>query len=159
MDLAAVGRGIQGVGVFTAVRESMLAYPIILSTHLACIALFGGLVLITNLRLLGWCLTDIPAEDIVRGLRPWKGAGLILMVGAGALLAASKAKEYLANPFFQIKLTLLGALVIHHFAFRRSAYRSSAPLTGNPCVRAEAVLSLLLSLAIVSMGRWIAYYD
>jgi hypothetical protein len=38
-------------------------YPIVLSTHLACIAIFGGLILITNLRLLGWALSDIPADD------------------------------------------------------------------------------------------------
>jgi hypothetical protein len=30
-------------------------YPIVLATHLTCIAIFGGMILITNLRLLGWC--------------------------------------------------------------------------------------------------------
>ena len=40
-----------------------VVYPIVLSTHLACIAIFGGLILITNLRLLGWALSDIPADD------------------------------------------------------------------------------------------------
>jgi hypothetical protein len=159
MSLAEIGRVIQDVGMFTAIRESTLAYPILLSTHLACIALFGGLILVTNLRLLGWVLTEIPAEDVIRGLRPWKQAGLIVMVTAGGLLGASKAEEYLTNPFFQIKMLLLAALVIHHLYFRNRVYRSSTPLVEGPTARAAAALSLLLWVGVASMGRWIAYYD
>ena len=33
-------------------RESSYAYPIIMSTHLACIAVFGGMILMTDLRLM-----------------------------------------------------------------------------------------------------------
>ena len=159
MSLAEIGRVVQDIGLFTAVRESTLVYPILLSTHLACIALFGGLILVTNLRLLGWVLTEIPAEDVIRGLRPWKQAGLIVMVTAGGLLGASKAEEYLTTPFFQIKTLLLAALVIHHLYFRNSVYRSSTPLVEGPAAPAAAALSLLLWVGVASMGRWIAYYD
>jgi hypothetical protein len=159
MSLAEIGRVIQDIGIFTAIRESPLAYPILLSTHLACIAMFGGLILVTNLRLLGWALTDIPAGDVIRGLRPWKQAGLVVMVTAGGLLGASKAEEYLTNPFFQIKMLLLAGLVIHHLYFRTRVYRPPAPLVEGPTVRAAAALSLLLWVGVASMGRWIAYYD
>ena len=159
MSLGEIGRVIQDVGLFTAVRESALAYPILLSTHLACIALFGGLILVTNLRLLGWVLTDVPAADVLRGLRPWKQLGLIVMITAGTLLGASKAEEYLTNPFFQVKMTLLAALVLHHLYFRKRVYRSSTPLVEATTARAAAALSLLLWLGVASMGRWIAYYD
>jgi hypothetical protein len=75
MTVASIGRFIQDLSVFAAVRESMYVYPIVLSTHLACIATFGGLILITDLRLLGWTLTDIPIDDMIRSLRPWKQLG------------------------------------------------------------------------------------
>jgi len=159
MSLAEIGRAVQDIGLFTAVRESTLAYPILLSTHLACIALFGGLILTTNLRLLGWVLRDVPADDVIRGLRPWKQGGLIVMVTAGALLGASKAEEYLTNPFFQIKMLLLAGLLIHHLYFRKRVYRCPAPLVEGPTARMAAVLSLLLWVGVASMGRWIAYYD
>ena len=159
MSLTDIGRVIQDIGIFTAVRESTLVYPILLSTHLACIALFGGLILVTNLRLLGWVLTDIPADDVIRGLRPWKQTGLIVMITAGALLGASKAEEYLTNPFFHVKMLLLAGLVVHHLYFRKRVYRSSTPLVEGPTVRAAAALSLLLWVGVASMGRWIAYYD
>ena len=46
--LESVGRFIQELSLFTAVRESALVYPVLLSTHLTCIAIFGGLILVTN---------------------------------------------------------------------------------------------------------------
>src|SRR5579863_8445693 len=47
---------IQSIGFLTDIRESALVYPVIMTTHLACIAVFGGLILITDLRMLGVAL-------------------------------------------------------------------------------------------------------
>src|SRR5262245_29671159 len=121
--LESVGTYIQNLSLFTAVRESALVYPILLSTHLSCIATFGGLILVTNLRLLGWFLADIPAGDLIRALRPWKHAGLLIMLTAGVLLGGSKAAEYLTNPFFEVKLALLASIAAHGMLFGRAVYR------------------------------------
>ncbi len=158
MSLASVGQRLQDLSLFTAVRESRLVYPIVLSTHLACIAIFGGLILITNLRLLGWTLTDIPATDLIRSLRPWKQFGFVVMATCGVLLGASNASEYLPNPFFQLKMALLIGLAVHGIYFRRSVYRSAMPIEPRHA-RAAAIMSLMLWVGVVSMGRWIAYYD
>jgi hypothetical protein len=159
MTLASIGQSVQDVAIFTAVRESRLVYPIVLSTHLACIAIFGGLILITNLRLLGWALSDIPADDLIRSLRPWKQFGFAVMVTCGVLLGASKASEYLPNPFFQLKLALLLGIGLHGLYFRRTVYRPLAAPVQPGAARSAAVLSLTLWVGVVSMGRWIAYYD
>lgn len=156
--LTTIGVAIQNLSIFTAVRESALVYPILLAIHLTCIATFGGLILLTNLRLLGWILTDIPADDLIRAFRPWKQAGFIVMVTAGALLAGSKASEYFTNPYFQIKLALLASIGIHGLLFRSTVYRRrEGPVPHS--ARAAAVVSLVLWIGVVSMGRWIAYYD
>lgn len=159
MTVASIGRFIQDLSVFTAVRESSYVYPIVLSTHLACIATFGGLILITNLRLVGWTLTDIAIDDMIRGLRPLKQVGFLVMASCGALLAASKAEEYLTNPYFLVKMTLLLAVGLHGLYFRRTIYRRGATPLSPSTARAAGVLSLILWIGLISMGRWIAYYD
>jgi hypothetical protein len=157
MTLASIGQSIQNLSLFTAVRESSLVYPILLSTHLTCIATFGGLILATNLRLLGWVLTDIPADGLIQELRPWKQVGFVVMVTAGLLLGASKAEEYLTNPYFLIKLSLLLGIGVHGLIFRGSVYRRRP--VSESAARAAGMLSLILWVGVVSMGRWIAYYD
>ena len=158
MTLASIGGFVEHLDLSTAVRESTLAYPILLSTHLTCIATFGGLILVTNLRLMNWLLTDIPVDEFIRALRPWKQAGFVIMVSAGVLLGASKAEDYLTNPYFQIKLALLVSLGVHGLVFRRAVYRSRTPASPSAS-RAAALLSIILWLGVASMGRWIAYYD
>ena len=159
MTLVDIGQAIQRLSIFTAVRESRFVYPILLSTHLACIATFGGLILATNLRLLGWILPDVPAGALIRALRPWKRLGFVAMIGAGLMLGGSKAAEYLANPFFLVKMLLLGSVVIHGWLFRRSVYRASGATMSVTAARTAGALSIVLWLAVLSMGRWIAYYD
>jgi len=159
MTLASIGQFVQDLGVFTAVRESVYVYPIVLSTHVACIAAFGGLILVTDLRLLGWVLTDIPVDALIRSLRPWKQLGFVIMVSCGVLLGASKAEEYLTNPFFLMKMALLVGIGLHGIYFSRKVYRRDSHSIDPGTARAAAVLSLVLWVGMVSMGRWIAYYD
>ena len=45
------------------------------------------------------------------------------MVTCGALLGASKAEEYLANPFFLTKLTLLAGVALHGLYFGGKVHR------------------------------------
>lgn len=160
--LASFGGWVQSLGIFTAVRESEVAYPAFLSTHLACIALFGGLILVGNLRLLGLILRDRSIGDVMTAFRPWKQFGFVLMITMGILLGGSKAAEYLTNPYFQIKLLLLLLVGVHGLAFRRSVYRNPALAAGTATpsrAKLAGIVSIVLWLGVISMGRWIAYFD
>lgn len=154
---------IQNTGYFTALRESALVYPIILSSHLATIAVFGGLILMTDLRLLGLALTSIPASQVIARTRPWKHAGLLIMLTLGIHLGGSKLADYYDNPYFLLKMTLLLMVAVHAFAFRGSVYRNpeAVDAPGGPprAAKIAACLSLVLWVSILSCGRWIAYWD
>ena len=153
---------LQSLELFTAVRESALVYPIILSTHLACIAAFGGMILLTNMRLLGYSVGGQSAWDLVNTLRPYKHAGLTVMVTCGILLGGAKADTYSDNPIFWTKMTLLLCVIIHAIVFRSSVYKNKEALEApvmSSRVKTAASLSLILWLGIVCMGRLIAYYE
>lgn len=151
MPLSEVARAIQELPLFTAVRESALVYPILLSTHLSGIALFGGAILMTNLRLLGVAMMGQAAGEVVRGLRWWKFTGLATMATTGILLAGAKAGMYYANPYFQTKIGLLVLVGLHAWIFRGRV--------DGRVARGAACLSLGLWLGIVTCGRMIAYWE
>jgi hypothetical protein len=141
---------------------SAYAYPIVLAIHLSCIALFGGMILMTNLRLLGWALTDHPVSEVVGKLRVWKTAGFLIMVACGFLLAGSEAGKYYANPYFWVKMSLLGLLGIHALVFRHGVYTSEGKLDSSPATprqaKVAAGLSLILWTGVVCAGRLIGYH-
>ena len=96
---------------------------------------------------------------MIRSLRPWKQLGFAVVVTCGILLGGSKASEYLPNPFFQVKMALLLGIGLHGRYFRQSVYRPIAAPVHPTTARAAAIVSLVLWIGVVSMGRWIAYYD
>jgi hypothetical protein len=63
---------IQSVGFLTDLRESSMVYPLVMATHLSCIAVFGGMILMTDMRVLGLALTGYTVTEVVSTLRPWK---------------------------------------------------------------------------------------
>jgi hypothetical protein len=154
---------VQATAFFSALRISWYVYPIIMSTHLLGIALFGGLVLLTNLRLLGWAMRDQSVTDVVDQLRAPKRFGLILVAICGILMLGSKAEEYYYNIFFRLKLVLLALIFLHGWAFRKSVYYNTVEIDRAPRIpgraKLAASLSLLLWISIACAGRGIGYID
>lgn len=154
---------IQSSAFFTAVRESWYVYPAIMILHLTAIALFGGMILIGNVRLLGLAMRRRPISDVIDSLRVPKRIGFVFVATCGVLLAGSKAEEYYYNPFFWAKMSLLILIAIHGWIFRRSVYFNTAELDKAKHMpgraRLAAGLSLLLWTGVVICGRGIGYVE
>jgi hypothetical protein len=160
MNLA---HSLQSIGWLSDFSESVLAYPIVLCLHLTCIALFGGMILMTNLRLLGLTFKSVTITEMVTSLRPWKRAGIIVMICTGGLLAASEAEKYAPNPYFLTKMIVLGLIGVHGLIFRPIVYNRTEELDRSPViptiVKVAAILSLTLWTTMFTMGRLIAYWE
>ncbi len=68
----------QNTAFFTAIRGSWNVYPAIMAIHLLGIALFGGMILITDMRLLGLATRSRSIADVVDQLRAPKRVGLLI---------------------------------------------------------------------------------
>ena len=163
MTIAEISHQIQSIGFLTYVRESGYTYPMILSTHLATIAVFGGMILMTDLRILGLAMKSVPVSEVYGQLRRWKQLGFVIMVTMGLLLALSEMDKYYGNPYFLMKMSLLLLVAVHAIVFRRSVYGNTAALDRAPqmpaVAKVAAITSLVLWIGIASCGRWIAYYE
>ena len=130
--LLSFAQWIQATGFFTALRGSAYVYPIVMSLHMIGIAFFGGMVLMTDMRLLGCAMRKRSIADVVDQFRVPKRWGLLLTVTCGILMAGSKAEEYYYNAFFRTKLILLALVVVQELVFYRSVYANPAALDRTP---------------------------
>src|SRR5580693_5278409 len=146
MSAASISHAIQSIGFLTDVRESGYVYPIIMATHLACIGVFGGLILMTDLRLLGLALNDVSITDVVAGTRPWKRVGFVLMFTMGLLLGTSEMDKYYGNPYFQMKMVLLLMVAMHAIYFRPRVYNNTEALDRAPQIPQVAKAAAICSL-------------
>lgn len=149
---------LQDTSIGTSIREGALLYPIIGGIHLLAIALFGGMILASDVRLLGWGLGSLSLSDLISRLRVWKWVGGVVVTITGLLLAWCEPLKLYHSPSFWIKMTLLALVAVHAMAFR-SIYRQPEAMEKYSPARARlaGALSLLLWIGIVVSGRLIAF--
>src|SRR5215469_14101804 len=104
---------IQNTGVFVSLRSSAYLYPVILALHLSAISLFGGMIVLTDLSLLGWIPRQISAAAVIDGLRVPKRVGFLVAATFGFLLFSCKAEQYCYNVYFRTKLLLFALVAVH----------------------------------------------
>jgi hypothetical protein len=161
--LLSFAQWIQLTGFFTALRGSAYVYPVVMSLHMVGLAFFGGMVLMTDMRLLGWGMRKRSIADVIEQFRVPKRWGLLLIVTCGILMAGSKAEEYYYNAFFRTKLILLATVVVFELVFYRAVYANPEELDRASKVpgsaKLAAALSLLLWTSIACCGRGIGYIE
>jgi hypothetical protein len=91
----------------TALRESLYMFPLVEGIHLVGLAFSFGLILFTDLRLIGWFLPQVPVSELLRRLRPWLIAGFAGTFITGILLTMAEGPRLLEIPVFPLKLGLI----------------------------------------------------
>ena len=136
------------------------AVPAIQTVHILAIAAVMGSMLLFNLRLLGVRGADVPLARVRSRFLPVVWFSLLVLLASGALMVAAEPGRSLLNPVFQLKMALLVCAVALTAATDRSLRRSPDPQREGPRrvrLRASAILSVGLWVAILFAGRWIAY--
>lgn len=143
------------------IRESSLLFPLIEGVHVLALSLSIGVLLITDLRLMGFAMRDRPVSEIWSQFSPWMLSGFAVMFVTGALLFWSHALSAYHSTAFRVKLLLLvasglNAALYHLTIFRRMEQWDTDPLPPLPA-RFAAWASLFLWAGVITMGRIMAY--
>ena len=150
---------IESTELSIAIREGGLPYPIIGGVHLLAIALFGGMLLITDLRLLGWAMRGRPFTAVWRQFRPWKQLGFVIVTATGLLLFWAEPVRLYHSPSFWVKMSLFVLVGVHALVFHAKVYGHPEKLDAGISSQAKlaAVLSLILWAGLIVSGRLIAF--
>ena len=159
MTISSMLDWIESTSLSIAIREGGLPYPIIGGVHLLSIALFGGMLLATDLRLLGWAMRSRRVSDIWHQFLPWKRLGFVVVVVTGLLLTWAEPIRLYKSPSFWVKMILFALVGVHALVFRSSVYGHPEKLDAATTSQAKlaAVLSLLIWAGLIVSGRLIAF--
>ena len=107
-------------------HESLYMFNWLESAHVMTLVLSLGMLVLIDLRMLGWCLTSVSASKIAERLDKPMMIGFGLMVITGAILFTGIPIRYTQSVWFRIKMILLVAAAINAFLFRRHMLASAA---------------------------------
>jgi hypothetical protein len=154
-------QALQDSSIGTSIRESVVLFPVIESIHVLALTVSVGLILITDLRLIGWCFADERASRVMGPLRPWMLAGFGAMFASGGLLFWAEAANCYNSPTFRLKMFFLALAGLNAIVFESTMGRASdrwGQLRVPPRrARTAGWLSLVCWTAVIVLGRWTAY--
>jgi hypothetical protein len=154
MSVLSICQALEATWIGTVVRETYWGYASPQLAHLLGMALFGGAVVMDDLRLLGR-LRRPAFSELSKQLMPLKWLGFIVVVGSGLALFMSDATRLYRNWAFLVKAVLLLLIALNAWIFRSVVYRDVEPLP--PSAKVSASLSLLLWFAIIVTSRLIGF--
>ena len=142
----------------TWLRESpsIWAYPAILTLHTVGLGVLVGANWMVDLRVLGFARA-IPLRVFSRAF-PIMWAGFWLNAATGVLLFAADPTTKGTTAIFMWKLVMIAIGVALMIALKRKLYGGAQQLdsaTGR--IKAMATVSLVLWVAAIAAGRWMAY--
>lgn len=142
-------------------HESFYMYNWIESLHVMTLAVSLGMLCIIDLRMLGLCLTRVPASMIAERLNRPMLIGFAIMIVTGVILFSAIPVRTTQSLWFRIKFVLLFAALINAVLFHRHMRASIGSWDTAPVpprrTRVAAGLSLALWAGVVVTGRFIAY--
>lgn len=159
--LLALCQSIQDSRLGTALHESQYVFPLVEMTHVLGLAASVGMILMTDLRLIGVFLPSQPVFEVTEQLKPWMWRGFALMFLTGALLFWAEAAKCYVSPTFRWKLVFLllsgiNAVVFESTIGRRvSSWGKLAKIPGRAKFAGWA--SLICWAGVIVFGRWTAY--
>jgi hypothetical protein len=143
-----------------AIQTNEWVIPTVQSIHLVAIGVALGSVLMVTLRILGWAGREESLARMNQRFGPWLTWALVVLLLTGIVMIVGEPARELLTLSFWLKMILIaigtGAAVVFQRAVRRHQQHWDVA-AGGTGVRALAVVTLLIWLTIVVLGRLIAY--
>ena len=139
------------------IRDSLWMVGIINASHLLCVVMFIGAVLMVDLRLVAADSGNPPLAEVARDAHPWLIAALIGLTVTGIPQIMTNALREYHSYLFWMKMTVLCVALIHTFTLRRKvahAEHGVAPATR----RAVGAVSIALWIAVLIPARLIGLF-
>ena len=161
MSLSAFLEGLETSGVATGIRNSLYDFPFLEAVHVIALGLVFGTIMIVDLRILGLAGRQRSYGRVSADVLKWTWVAFGLAVITGSLMFITNARVYVDNTFFRIKFALMALAGLNMLVFQLTAGRRGAEwdddAAGPRFAKAAAVLSLVLWLGVIFMGRSVGF--
>ena len=137
--------------------------PPVQTLHILAISIVMSSALLIDLRVLGVISRVQPIATVVHRFLPWIWCTLVVLLLSGSTLIIGEPGRSLQNPAFVAKMSMLVIVILLTLSFQLGLRRDAHFWETSPGRRIGgkliAAITLLLWVAIVFAGRWIAYID
>jgi len=145
----------------TVVAGSIWTFPIVESLHTVGIAVFLGLLLVWDLRLLGVMFTRVRVSEIWRRLVPFIAVAGLFMLVTGVIVFLARPVYYWGQVFFRLKLLAMAVAManaaLFHVGVERRLIDWDAAVVPPRAARIAGGVGVVVWALVVITGRFSGY--
>jgi uncharacterized membrane protein SirB2 len=139
-----------------AIQSTLWLTPLLQAVHILMIGIVFVSVLMIVLRIHGRIRVEEPFQSVWARFAPWMGWALVIMASTGIVLAIGEPFRQATALSFWLKMGLILIGVLSVLRLRRAA-AGVAQNEATAGTRVAATVVLLIWVAIIFLGRFIAY--
>ena len=140
-----------------AIQSRLWLTPLLQTIHIVMVGIVFVSMLNVALRVLGKIRTDEPLAEVWHRFAPWFWCALGVMAGTGLVLIIGEPVREATALSFWLKIALIVIGVVSALYFGRTIAATGTEPAASGGARFVAVATVVLWVAIVFLGRWIAY--
>lgn len=157
MDVKFLFEALDASGLASFTKASGGVFALVQTVHLASMALLGGMLLVTDLRLLNVLLRGVSADVVVEATRKWINYALAAMILSGVYMSSAVAIKLYFNFFFWSKMTALCMGCVFLYFIKLPLLQRGVDQLGVWTVKLIALASLITWFSVAASGRWIGF--
>jgi uncharacterized membrane protein SirB2 len=149
---------LQSTPLSVMIQSHLWITPLVQSIHILMIGVVFVSILMIALRVLGRMRADEPFAAVWARFAPWMWTGLVVMAITGVILILGEPVREATALSFWLKMALIAIGIASLVYFRRALSGTLAASDDLPgAARSVAVFTVIVWLAIIFLGRAIAY--
>ncbi len=143
------------LGVF--VKDQGATFATIEAVHLMALAVLGGSVFVSDLRLCNVVLTDVPSKTVTTGAHKFFKISLAVLLVTGIAMLSGVAMKCYHNFYFWVKMIALAVGILFVFAIRQPLLKGDHEQIRPAALKLVALASMSVWFLVAASGRWIGF--
>ena len=143
------------LGVF--VKDQGATFATIEAVHLMSLAVLGGSVLLSDLRLWNLVLVDVPSRVVTDNAHRFFKWSLAVLLVTGFVMLSGVATKCYHNFYYWVKMAALAGGILFTAAIRQPLVRQDHALLNPWTLKLVAAASISLWFLVAASGRWIGF--
>ena len=143
------------LGVF--MKDMPATFATVEAVHLMALAVLGGAVLMSDLRLWNLVMADVPSRTVVDNAHRFFKIALIVMLVTGFMMLAGVATKCYHNFYYWVKMAALASGIVFVFAIRQPLLKGDHAQLNPLTLKLVGLASTSLWFLVAASGRWIGF--
>jgi hypothetical protein len=157
MSLLALFEGLEASPLGVFMKDKPATFATIESIHLLALAVLGAAVVVTDLRLFGVMMRDVPSKTVSDGANRWFNWALGVLLVTGFMMLAGVATKCYHNQYYWTKMLALAGGIVFVYALKRPLLSGDHSQLKPITLKLVAAASTSIWFLVAASGRWIGY--